>query len=266
MQRTSAVLGSALFFVVTPCVMAGVIPLVTHWEFRSAFLRLKLTRGAGVLLVMAGVPGLVNSSPPASHQEHGVLDGALLQVVEHLVAGRAAARPRCCSSSSRSPTSKLLTPQERILPSRRAPRRRRRFPPAGASPASAEVAVEAVRPEPAQRRSQAARVPRREALCGSTFETRKTSSRRPAIASPTTASARPEPYISAVSMWVMPRSRPRRSAATAAARGACSRYQVPWPMTATWRSVDPNASRLILSPSDGVLQSASNAAIDRPKR
>ena len=62
MQRTSAVLGSALFFVVTPCVVAGVIPwLVTHWEYRSAFLGLELTRGAGVLLVMAGVPGLVDS-------------------------------------------------------------------------------------------------------------------------------------------------------------------------------------------------------------
>ena len=39
-------------------------------------------------------------------------------------------------------------------------------------------------------RSHAATVPRREALCGSTLLTRNTSSRRPAIASPTTDSAR----------------------------------------------------------------------------
>src|SRR5690242_297476 len=41
-------------------------------------------------------------------------------------------------------------------------------------------------------------------------------------------------------MWVMPRSRPRRKAATAEARCALSMYQVPWPITATSRFVGPN--------------------------
>ena len=53
-------------------------------------------------------------------------------------------------------------------------------------------------------RTQAATVPRREALSGRTLLTRKTSSRRPAIASPTSSSTAPLPYISAVSMWFMP--------------------------------------------------------------
>jgi protein-S-isoprenylcysteine O-methyltransferase Ste14 len=62
MQRTTAVLGSALFFAVAPCVLAGVIPWwMTGWEFRPAFLGLELTRGVGVLFVLAGVPGLVDS-------------------------------------------------------------------------------------------------------------------------------------------------------------------------------------------------------------
>ncbi len=48
-------------------------------------------------------------------RDHRVLDGALLQMVEHLVAGDLAG-PATSSSSSRSSASKLLTPQERILP------------------------------------------------------------------------------------------------------------------------------------------------------
>ena len=91
----------------------------------------------------------------------------------------------------------------------------------------------------ARLRSQAAIVPRRDAFSGSTFDARNTSSRRPAIASPTSSSTAPEPYISAVSTWVMPASSPRRSAAIAAAR-SCSISQVPWPITATGRCVGPN--------------------------
>ena len=96
-----------------------------------------------------------------------------------------------------------------------------------------EVAVQVVGPQPPSDRSQAAIVPAREALLGSTFETRNTSSRRPAMASATIFSAAPSPYISAVSMWVMPSSIPRRRAATASAWSACSRFHVPWPTTGT---------------------------------
>jgi protein-S-isoprenylcysteine O-methyltransferase Ste14 len=62
MQRVSAVLGSALFFVVAPCVLAGLIPWsMTHWEFRPAFFGLEGARSVGVLLILVGLPGLVDS-------------------------------------------------------------------------------------------------------------------------------------------------------------------------------------------------------------
>ena len=57
------------------------------------------------------------------------------------------------------------------------------------------------------------RVPRRDAFCGSTFDTSNTSSRRPLTASPTISSA--SPYISAVSIWLTPSSMPLCSAAMA---------------------------------------------------
>ena len=62
MQKVSAVLGSALFFVVAPFVLAGLIPWqMTGWEFRPAFLGLEVTRAIGVLLILIGLPGLVDS-------------------------------------------------------------------------------------------------------------------------------------------------------------------------------------------------------------
>src|SRR3954464_8765252 len=63
------------------------------------------------------------------------------------------------------------------------------------------------------------------------------------MASPTSSSARPLPYISAVSMWVMPRSRPARRVSMAwrsVSRGP-SIIQVPCPMTGTWTPVHPNS-------------------------
>src|SRR4029450_5919906 len=62
MQKLSAALGSALFFVVAPFVLAGLIPWsMTGWEFWPAFLGLEVTRAVGVLLVLIGLPGLVDS-------------------------------------------------------------------------------------------------------------------------------------------------------------------------------------------------------------
>jgi len=61
-QRTIAVLGSALFFVVAPCVVAGLIPwLITRWQLLPPFFGLPLTRAVGALLILAGLPGLVDS-------------------------------------------------------------------------------------------------------------------------------------------------------------------------------------------------------------
>ena len=91
-----------------------------------------------------------------------------------------------------------------------------------------QIEIEAVGAQPREAVLAGLTVPRRDAFSGSTFEARKTSSRRPAIASPTSSSTTPEPYISAVSSGSCPRSSPRRSAAIAAAR-SCSISQVPCP-------------------------------------
>jgi protein-S-isoprenylcysteine O-methyltransferase Ste14 len=62
MPKAIAILGSTLFFVVAPCVLAGLIPWwITRWEFRPPFGGLELTRAIGVMLVIAGLPGLVDS-------------------------------------------------------------------------------------------------------------------------------------------------------------------------------------------------------------
>ena len=59
---TRAILGSALFFVVAPSVVAGLIPWwITHWEFLPPFLDLQATRAVGIVLIVLGLPGLIDS-------------------------------------------------------------------------------------------------------------------------------------------------------------------------------------------------------------
>src|ERR1700736_2865394 len=60
--KTIAVLGSALFFAVAPSSVAGLVPWwITHWEFRPPFFDLEATRAVGILLILVGLPGLVDS-------------------------------------------------------------------------------------------------------------------------------------------------------------------------------------------------------------
>ena len=62
MSKAMAVLGSALFFVVAPLVLAGFIPRwVTQWEFRPAFFGVGPTRILGGILILVGAPGLLDS-------------------------------------------------------------------------------------------------------------------------------------------------------------------------------------------------------------
>ena len=62
MPKTMAILGSALFFVLAPGTVAGLIPWwITRWEFRQPFLDLEARRVVGILLIVAGAPGLVDS-------------------------------------------------------------------------------------------------------------------------------------------------------------------------------------------------------------
>src|SRR5215207_4257038 len=57
-----AILGSALFFLAAPSVVAGLIPWwITRWEFLPPFFDLQATRVDGIVLIVAGLPGLVDS-------------------------------------------------------------------------------------------------------------------------------------------------------------------------------------------------------------
>jgi protein-S-isoprenylcysteine O-methyltransferase Ste14 len=61
-HRTSAILGSALFLVIVPGAIAGLIPWsITRWQFMPPFVGLEITRAIGVILILAGVPGLLDS-------------------------------------------------------------------------------------------------------------------------------------------------------------------------------------------------------------
>src|SRR4026208_395677 len=61
-ERTIAVLGSAVFFVVAPFTLAGVVPWsITGWQLRPPVLGLELTRGIGAIMILAGVPGVVDA-------------------------------------------------------------------------------------------------------------------------------------------------------------------------------------------------------------
>src|SRR4030095_10842900 len=61
-QRTIAVLGSAVFFVVAPFTLAGLGPLaVTGLPPPAPVPGLDLTRGIGAIMILAGVPGLVDA-------------------------------------------------------------------------------------------------------------------------------------------------------------------------------------------------------------
>ena len=61
MRRAAAVIGTAIFFVFVPCVLAGVVPWwISRWEFLPPFFDLQATRAVGILLIVAGLPGLVD--------------------------------------------------------------------------------------------------------------------------------------------------------------------------------------------------------------
>jgi protein-S-isoprenylcysteine O-methyltransferase Ste14 len=62
MKRLTAALGSAVFFIVAPCVVAGVVPwLLTRWEFGPPWPASALIAVIGVLITVAGAAVLVNA-------------------------------------------------------------------------------------------------------------------------------------------------------------------------------------------------------------
>lgn len=61
-ERTIAALGSAVFFVVAPCTLAGLVPWwITGWQLQPPFVGLEAMRGAGAAMILAGVLGLVDA-------------------------------------------------------------------------------------------------------------------------------------------------------------------------------------------------------------
>ena len=62
MRKALAVLGSAIFLVVAPGFVAGLVPWwISHWQLEAPFLGLQVFRFAGALLVAMGLIGLLNS-------------------------------------------------------------------------------------------------------------------------------------------------------------------------------------------------------------
>ncbi len=62
MQRTGAIIGSAVFFVLVPLVLAGLVPWwVTRWQFQPPMLDLVSTRLIGAVMILGGIPGLMDS-------------------------------------------------------------------------------------------------------------------------------------------------------------------------------------------------------------
>jgi protein-S-isoprenylcysteine O-methyltransferase Ste14 len=62
MRKVLAVLGSAVFLVIAPGCVAGLVPWwISHWQVEAPFFGLAVFRFAGALLVALGLIGLLNS-------------------------------------------------------------------------------------------------------------------------------------------------------------------------------------------------------------
>jgi len=62
MKRLGASVGSVLFFVVAPGVVAGLVPWwISHWQMQPPFLGWRSLRVAGVALIVLGTPALLDS-------------------------------------------------------------------------------------------------------------------------------------------------------------------------------------------------------------
>ncbi len=121
MRRTAAVIGTAIFFVFVPCVVAGVVPWwISNWKFRLSFPGAELTRFVGSALILVGVSGLVDSfgrfalqglgtPAPIVPTQHLVVTGLYRYVRNPLyvaVAPSFSARRSCLAIGGCSPTAR----------------------------------------------------------------------------------------------------------------------------------------------------------------
>ena len=62
MTRGLAALGSAVFFLIAPTTVAGVVPWwISQWRLQAPFFDLQLIRWFGVVLILLGIPVLVET-------------------------------------------------------------------------------------------------------------------------------------------------------------------------------------------------------------
>src|SRR5215475_2564238 len=62
MQKTQAVLGSLIFLVIAPGVIAGLVPWwITAWQIHASFLDIAIVRLLGAALALAGLVVLLDS-------------------------------------------------------------------------------------------------------------------------------------------------------------------------------------------------------------
>jgi len=62
MRKAQAILGSASFLILAPGVIVGVVPwLISHWRMQPAIFGLPAIRGLGVVLILLGIPVLLES-------------------------------------------------------------------------------------------------------------------------------------------------------------------------------------------------------------
>jgi protein-S-isoprenylcysteine O-methyltransferase Ste14 len=61
-RKIFAILGSAIFLLIAPLTVAGIVPWwITHWKNAMAFGKVPVLRVLGIVLILAGVPMLLDS-------------------------------------------------------------------------------------------------------------------------------------------------------------------------------------------------------------
>ena len=61
-RRVLAIIGSVIFLVIAPMTVVGLVPYwITRWRMEPSFGNLAFLRGAGVVLILTGIPILLDS-------------------------------------------------------------------------------------------------------------------------------------------------------------------------------------------------------------